>query len=98
MLAICLLQPVGDESRSFLAASVYGAVCAYLTLGIFTDLIAQRSLYTLMAIIITTQSVFVIVQLVYSLTTKSIDLLIEGTSTCFLFGYFYTLVTTLQLQ
>jgi hypothetical protein len=90
-----LLQQNVGESQSFLAATMYGALCAYVTLGIFTDLIAQRSLYTLMAIIITTQSVFIIVQLVYSLTTKTIDLLIEGTSTCFLFGYFYTLVTTL---
>jgi hypothetical protein len=95
MGAICLLQQNVGESQSFLAATMYGALCAYVTLGIFTDLIAQRSLYTLMAIIITTQSVFIIVQLVYSLTTKTIDLLIEGTSTCFLFGYFYTLVTTL---
>lgn len=90
-----MLQQNVGESQSFLAATMYGALCAYVTLGIFTDLIAQRSLYTLMAIIITTQSVFIIVQLVYSLTTKTIDLLIEGTSTCFLFGYFYTLVTTL---
>ena len=56
-----------DELKSIKleAFVVYGSTLAFLTLGIFTDFLAQRNLYTLLAIIISLQIFLVFIQAIY---------------------------------
>jgi hypothetical protein len=63
MLELDYLREIADDKDSQLQYGtmiVYGALGAYLTLGFYTDFIAQRNLYTLLGSLILIQVIFVL--------------------------------------
>jgi hypothetical protein len=77
---------------------VYGATLAFLTLGIFTDIITKgRNLFTLMAALIMTKVLFVLAVSIYFLVSGTQLIESHPKTVMFLFGYSSCLVTTLEL-
>ena len=76
----------------------YGAIAALCTLGLYTDLLAQRNLYTLLATVIVVQILFILTQTIFEICTNSVTLFLNEKFAAFLAGYFYSLTTVLLLQ
>lgn len=76
----------------------YGSLAAFLTLGIVTDFIAKRNLYTTLGAIICIQLTFVFIQAIYMMIAGDTDLFISAKWASFVFGYFYCLATMMSLQ
>ena len=83
------------ESSGFL---VYGSMSGLLTLGVYTDFLARRNLYTLLVSLIFVQILLVTVQTVYQFITSSQDFIISNNFATFLVGYFYGLSSITILQ
>ena len=76
---------------------VYGSTIGFITLGFYTDLIARRNLYTLVACLIIFQIIFVGTETVYMIITSSNDIFINNDVAAFFQGYYYCMATVLQL-
>jgi hypothetical protein len=72
----------------------YGSLTSLAMLGIYTDFLAQRNLYTLLTFVITIQILFTLTQTIYS-AIRDADVLIKEDIEAFIAGYFNTLSTIL---
>ena len=95
MLEISYLARVDFGTGAFIN---YGAIAALCTLGLYTDLLAQRNLYTLLATVIVVQILFILTQTIFEICTNSVTLFLNEKFAAFLAGYFYSLTTVLLLQ
>jgi hypothetical protein len=89
-----LEQSYTGNSKAFI---LYGAIVALGTLGFYTDLIAQRNLYTLVTLVILFQCACILTQVLYEALTGNIELFLRDELACFIAGYFYTLTTVLLI-
>jgi len=74
---------------------VYGTTLGFLTLGFYTDVIARRNLYTLVASLIVFQILFVGTETIYMICTSSTNIFINNDVAAFFQGYYYCLATVL---
>ena len=102
--ANCILETsyavriLNTDKLQILDFIVYGTTLGLLTLGFYTDVIARRNLYTLVASLIVFQILFVGTETIYMICTSSTNIFINNDVAAFFQGYYYCLATVLQLQ
>lgn len=78
---------------------VYGSTLGFLTLGLYTDFIARgRNLYTLLAVFIAIQFLYILVFTIYDAIFGVTDFNLKEKISIGIFGYTSCLTSVLQLQ
>ena len=72
----------------------YGSTLAFFTLGIFSDLLSQgRNHYTLLAILISTEIVYFLTEIIYCAITMEDYFITNNLVSMTLFGYVLSIAT-----
>ena len=77
---------------------IYGCLAGFFTLGFYTDYLARRSLYTLLAVLISFEITLILIQTIYQGVTKTEEIFVNRYFAVSLLGYFYAVITTMILQ
>lgn len=88
-------QAQKDQYTEFI---IYGSLLGFFSLGFYTDFLARRSLYTLLAVLISFELTLILIQTIYQGITRTEQVFVNKYFAVSLLGYFYAVITTMIMQ